>query len=593
MAAGKYEFNDLTVESCFEKFYIVPDYQREYVWEADKHVAQLMNDVYEAYSSNKLKEYFIGTTVVYDNNGENELIDGQQRTTTLFLTLCAFCNIYKQRGLGATTMEQHIYNSTYDDNGEEVHKFHLELQYIESTNLLENLYNDTTDMVLKSNSAIRLVAAYKYIHQFIVDNTKDDDDELKGFFIYFYKRLKFIQILTPDINDALKIFETINDRGAGLNPMDLLKNLIFRQVGRDNFEPLKAKWKQLVEILEGGKEKPLRFLRYFIMSNYPSLDNNGDPQKPENVVREDEIYTWANSHADVCNYVKKPYDFVQLLIENAECYVKFSRGKNVNGDSNAYLDNINRLAGGAFRQHQILLLAARKFSVEMFDYLCKCIETYLFYCLVNKEQAKIYEKQFGKWDLSLSKIHTMDELVAFVQSNIQPEIERRRLEFKSRFLNFRQGDLQVYRVRYILAKLTQYIDFKRTGGQLTAIPLLNYYKSGVEIEHILPQTPSPELRAQFEDYDQLVYRLGNLTLLEKSINCVVSNKEFSEKVKDYGASQFYLTSSIYNIQDVGINSAVVQTNHLLKSFDEWNEESINERQMMMFNLAEQIWNLDI
>ena len=95
--------------------------------------------------------------------------------------------------------------------------------------------------------------------------------------MYFLRKLKFIQILTPDINDALKIFETINDRGVGLNPMDLLKNLIFQQVTRDKFYKLKDKWKDLVDTLETKQEKPLRFLRYFIVSNYPSTSNSSNP----------------------------------------------------------------------------------------------------------------------------------------------------------------------------------------------------------------------------------------------------------------------------------------------------------------------------
>ena len=77
----------------------------------------------------------------------------------------------------------------------------------------------------------------------------------------------FIQIST-DVSSALKIFETINERGVGLNPMDLLKNLLFTQVKPEEFTRLKAEWKKITAPLERHKEKPLRFLRYFIMANY-------------------------------------------------------------------------------------------------------------------------------------------------------------------------------------------------------------------------------------------------------------------------------------------------------------------------------------
>jgi uncharacterized protein with ParB-like and HNH nuclease domain len=59
----------------------------------------------------------------------------------------------------------------------------------------------------------------------------------------------FIQIST-DVSSALKIFETINERGVGLNPMDLLKNLLFTQVKPSQFTQLKDEWKKITKPLE-------------------------------------------------------------------------------------------------------------------------------------------------------------------------------------------------------------------------------------------------------------------------------------------------------------------------------------------------------
>lgn len=188
----KYDFIDLSVEKCFKEFYVVPDYQREYVWTDEKEVAQLLNDMYEAYSSDKSKEYFLGTTVVFNNNGTKELIDGQQRTTTLFLMLCAFRNIYLKHSLSVGIIEQHLFNSTYDENGNEVQKYHLELQYPDSTGVLDAIFHNVKLTSYKSKSAERLYSAYNSICQFIENNTENDTDELKGLFMYFFRQLKFI-----------------------------------------------------------------------------------------------------------------------------------------------------------------------------------------------------------------------------------------------------------------------------------------------------------------------------------------------------------------------------------------------------------------
>ena len=81
------QFNYLDVENCFKNFYVVPDYQREYVW-TEVQINQLLDDIYEEFDFNPNKEYFIGSTVVFKNNdGFYELIDGQQRITALSTAL--------------------------------------------------------------------------------------------------------------------------------------------------------------------------------------------------------------------------------------------------------------------------------------------------------------------------------------------------------------------------------------------------------------------------------------------------------------------------------------------------------------------------
>lgn len=377
-ASTKYEFIDLTVEKCFSNFFVVPEYQREYVWQADKQVEQLLTDIDEAYSADSKKEYFIGTTVVFNNNGSNELIDGQQRTTTLFLALCAFKSVFSEFGLDHGTIDQCIANTTLDDEGNDIHKYHLVLQYEDASHILEQIANDiipASDTLTKSGKL--LVEAYRHLRDFIAAYCKNDSSEVKKFFMYFFRMIKFIQISTPDINDALKIFETVNDRGVGLNPMDLLKNLIFRQVPRDKFDKLKDKWRELITILESNNEKPLRFLRYFIMSNFPKADQ-GTQGTGKNIIREDEIYKWMTDHTEICQYEKKPIEFVNLLIDNARAFIYFSTGRDAKGQPNVYVKNINRLGGTVFRQHIIPLLTARKFNQDMFNYLARNIETYLY-----------------------------------------------------------------------------------------------------------------------------------------------------------------------------------------------------------------------
>ncbi len=88
---AKIEDHKYTIEEAFrECFYVVPDYQREYVW-TEKEVQQLLDDVDEQLDARERREYFIGTVLVSPTQQKNhfEVIDGQQRLTTFFLLLCA------------------------------------------------------------------------------------------------------------------------------------------------------------------------------------------------------------------------------------------------------------------------------------------------------------------------------------------------------------------------------------------------------------------------------------------------------------------------------------------------------------------------
>jgi len=584
------QFDYLNLEKCFKNFYVVPDYQREYVWE-ERQVNQLMSDVYEEFDNNSNKEYFIGSTVVFkDKDGCYELIDGQQRTTTLFLIICALKSVYSKWDLDTDTLDRMIKDKTVNAVGDSVDKFKLELQYKGSSNILNTISSLEDRPLNLKGSAERLFNAFENIVAFLNHNfQKDKTEKLKKFFVYLYRKLKFIQIETPEINDALKIFETINERGIGLNPMDLLKNLIFRQVTRDEFTKLNSKWQQLVEILEKNNEKPLRFLRYFIMANY-----NVNSPKGDEILREDEIYNWITKQENKvqCNFERKPFDFVALLIENAEIYVKYFKGEDQDGQ-NVFLNNIKKLGGGSFRQHLVLLLSARKLPKPLFDHLVKQIETLIFFYFITREPTKEFERNFSKWAKELINIKTEEQLNQFIKERIEPEVIEKQISFKSSFLDLNQNSVQHYRMRYILAKIAQYIDQQRLGSYIPQT-LDGYITKGIEVEHILPFKPEIELRDKIgEEYDEVKIKIGNLTLLEKSINASIGNNDFyNHKMEEFKKSSIYLTKSISILENVGANTAITRINQRLKTFENWNANTITERQEMLFELSKSIWKID-
>lgn len=600
---NKIDVSNYRISDIFTKFYVIPDYQREYVWE-EKNYRQLLEDITDEFSSQRTSEYFIGSIVVCERSDRRyEVIDGQQRLTTLFVCIAAFKKLLES-SQDVSDVKGMLYSMVRDSSGKQQYNYRIELQYEETAEVIKKITEDNVSQEWLSTSSRRIVEAYNFAKDYLKKNLINDE-EIGAFLGYFLNNVKLVQIETPQVSDALKIFETINERGVGLNPMDLLKNLIFRQVKPEEFEKLKGEWKKIISILDKAEEKPLRFLRYFIMANYNVNNPNG-----EEIIREDEIYNWITKPENVkqCDYEKKPFEFVKFMLENADSYVAFLKGLNKDGTSNVYFDNIKRLGGGGFRQHIILMLAAKNIDNALLSHLAKQIESMMFYYFVTREPTKEFERKFSKWAKSLKKVNTKEDLNKFISEYFIPEMSSREDSFKRFFLTINSDVFQVYRLRYILARLTEYVDRCYLGNKEEK-DISAYVNKGIEIEHILPYTPSRDLLLSFNDfsgnptqeeltafianYDQYKIRLGNLTLLEKPINIVASNSFFQNKQKLYRDSIFYLTKSLSGFAQIGNNSSIIRTNSLLKEYQKWDKDSIDSRQEILYNIAKNIWKIEV
>lgn len=606
---AKIEEHKYTIDEAFrECFYVVPDYQREYVW-TDKEVHQLLDDINDEMGGSA-KEYFIGTILVSPTDMKNhyEVIDGQQRLTTFFLTLCALKHLFA--GEPHEQMINGLISATYVNNsdGEIVSTLKLDPRYENASELMQKLVEVNSDPSKTRNliqasgipsfgSLENLLSAYNTVYQYLKDNYPSKSD-LKKYWAYLAYNVVFIQIST-EVSSALKIFETINERGIGLNPMDLLKNLLFTQVKKDDFNKLKDRWKKITSPLEKNKEKPLRFLRYYLMANY-RIEN----KRSDYVVREDEIYDWFinKTNAALCDYQNKPFDFVQHVVKNVDRFIDYSSGRGNDGQYNLQMNNLKRLCGGAFSLHYILLLAASNFPKHLFDHFVVQLESFLFYYIFTKTPTKELERNFSLWADELRQISNetdskkqIERYNQFLGDRFIRSISSKENELSDYLKRYSLNSMQQYRTRYLLAKLTQYVDMAykgvKTPGAIDEYTVL-------DIEHILPNNPNSNLRNDFvnnnpgADYDEYKNRLGNLTLLEKPINIVVGNDFFLKKCEEYKKSKYYLTSSIPGLTVVGNNTSINRINQMLKSFTEWKASSIDERQALLSGLAKEIWKIE-
>lgn len=184
------EIKSLTIESLFNDEYIIPIYQRNYAW-GKTEIEQLIADVADAQHQNK-KKYYIGSLVVYKRtDGKYEVIDGQQRLTTLSLIMSV---------LGETIQQQ------------------LEFEYRQhSTKSLKHLPKGD-----KANNAIE--EGYHIIKNHLYSNELNDNKENKEFKKFLLEKVIIIRTEVPPGTNLNHYFEIMNNRGEQLEKHEIIKS---------------------------------------------------------------------------------------------------------------------------------------------------------------------------------------------------------------------------------------------------------------------------------------------------------------------------------------------------------------------------------
>jgi uncharacterized protein with ParB-like and HNH nuclease domain len=598
------------VEALKDFFFVVPDYQREYVWESDIHVARFLQDINDEFDpkANEQTSYFIGSTIIVKRkDGQYDVIDGQQRLTTIIISLCAMREVISKLKFEAEEKEemQETTDELFQIIKDLLYKYSIQhgrktprlvLQYEESKDYLLNLIEERTYDDIETNSIKRMKSAYSTILNFLKElEGNDDKKNLVNFIRYFLVNVEMVIIQPDDIGSALKIFETINERGVGLNAMDLLKNLLFSNADENNFKKIKEVWKEIIQNLErcGEADKPLRFLRYLLIARYH-----------DGIIREEEIYKWLTSKEgkSKIKYETNPVKFAKEILKASEKYGTLIKATNVWEADPDYpsVTGIGYLSKKNSRQHIILLLALNDtFDKGAINLLAKNIEALMFYFVTLKVLTKYYEATFAEWAIKLRSLSNIDDLKKFIIDEIGPEIEKRKIAFDGSFENKTQGEIQpLYRIKYILGKVEEFI---RSNVNFPQASLLFYQDQ--QLEHILPQTgeniPKDKYPEEY-DYQNAVYKIGNLTLLEQPINGSLNNTNnisseewFNTKTEAYKSSNIFLTKTFTKTligNDTDYNK-FIPTN--LKNFTLWDRERINERQQMLKKLMLKTWSVDV
>ena len=585
----------LSIAKLSDYFFVVPDYQREYVWKEDDEVEQFLQDIDNEVESGQ--SYFIGSIIIVkNNNGKYDVIDGQQRLTTIVLSLCAIRDLLSQIELNESQdkilskIKSLLYEYDLETGKDNVR---LELQYPESKDFLDSLITNTNFNEETTPSIIRMQEAYKTIRTFYSDkiSTLGIEKTIEDI-RYFLTKVELVKILSENLSSALKIFETINQRGAGLNAMDLIKNLLFSNVIESKFDRIKDIWKKIGENLHkcGEENMSMRFLRYFFIARYIVGTE---------ILREDSIYKWLISPEGkkATSYETKPIEFAKELATLSERYSNLVCATEEYSSNYPNISHIGLVNKVKSRQHLILLLELHQNAGQnALEYLAKQIESFFFYTVTMHIQAKSNEGQFVRWAQKLRNKYEIQDIADILDETMLPYLKDKLVDFKTAFLNINHYQYNpLYRQKYILGKM------ENTLAAKCNLPLKDSFYD-YQIEHILPQSPKDGNYINYEDataYYTQVYRLGNVTLIEGTINQALnkcndlSDNWFEKKQAEYCKSSILITQMLDDDFYIGVNTAInrfkVNTGY---SFSEWNSETISKRQSILLELALDSWKIN-
>ncbi|WP_424777609.1 DUF262 domain-containing protein [Porphyromonas endodontalis] len=236
--------------------FIIPEYQRPYAWSIDE-VKTLFDDLWEftistGGSSNASKSYFLGTIVSFINeDGEQEIIDGQQRITTLFLFLRAIFT--------------HLFNSD-NQTDESKHFISMIAPAIWKTNkltgkidfkqilLMSKVINNEGNEILRGiletgeanpRSKDNYSINYLRLQELFKEKASSDPLQIYDFIYAILNQAIILPITAEDQEMALTIFSTLNDRGLPLSDADIFKAKIYNHLPSEEKKEFIERWKDL------------------------------------------------------------------------------------------------------------------------------------------------------------------------------------------------------------------------------------------------------------------------------------------------------------------------------------------------------------
>lgn len=517
----------------------IPDYQRPYSWTTEE-VGELLDDLmYAVGQSNDLANaspYFLGSVVIIKNDPSPraEIIDGQQRITTLTIMLCVLRELAGEYG-GAID----IYIRTPDEPFAGI-RGHFRLTIRERDN---KFFQDNIQEVGKMSyfldnppanlpdSRQRMLENASHLRKELSKLDKASRDALTGFII---QHCYLVVVSTSDQGSAYRIFSVLNDRGLDLSPTDILKAQIIGGIEVESTASYTKIWEDEEDDLgRDGFRDLFTHIRMIHLKN--KMRRALQDEFWEGVLRVKNSEQLESSDAkSFIDKVLKPYSDMYEEITTSS----FQRQADLNNERiNRYLCYLNRLDNSDWIPPALEFFIRNENNSGVLVQFIQDLERLAYGLFIRR--ANINER-INRYADILRVIQNGEELFE------DDSVLQLRAEEKSAILQALEGN--VYSQLRVRRTLLLRLDSLLTEGGVTPeYPIIT-------IEHVLPQSPHKcsQWIKWFPDDEMRnlwTHRLANLVLLSRRRNSAANNREFSDKKVTYfltkdGVSPFAITTQV-------------------------------------------------
>lgn len=556
--------NILSLLTSDNRHYKIPSMQRNYVW-SKQNIIDFIEDIREAMEAEEATEYFIGGMVFALNEDPNShfVVDGQQRITTITLLLAAANYISKEQGeegiadywkkliftayLHQGKMKQ-TSKLTHHNTDNQFYQALIELSQPISSYQPQNV--SQKNMWTAMDTILEEVSAMPH-------------SELVEFMEYLIGKVYVIPMVCSSLNMAFRIFETLNDRGAKLQPEDLLKNLLLRNLSDEEYENGANHWTQFINVLSNENGKPYvsasTFLKHYLASKGRYVSKN-------------KIYETFEKNESVVNIqnADEIFNLLNDLYNNAQYYVGLLNGGGT--------EEIQACLEVGVKQSLIIGLASRHLDAQKQKKIHELLESLVFSYVAIGARFNTLERSFPEISTDLQSEDRYDQAIGKIKDLI---LDKKEAALSS-IAQLKLGTAsEKKKVTYMLRKLAQSLD----GG--------NY--SSLTIEHIMPENKGTgwnHVKEEGTEYKLLVNRLGNLTLLPKPVNSSLKNKSFKEKIEAYKTQNTLTRAIVLPISNTGTSNTVFDKSikaYQPEATNSWEVSRIEKRTSAMIRLANHIW----